>query len=515
MTATTTYAREPRFTLILRACLASPRCYWVLLALYLVGHVLLRLWASPNLGENDVQEAVAAQSWQWGYFPRNPPLFTWLLMGTYQVLGVSVLAHAVLKYSLLGALYTFAYLSGRRLLSTPTLAALSAWSLTLLSSLGWTIHTAFTHTLMLMVLIFAMLWAALRLVERRRLLNYVVFGACVGLGFLAKYSFFLFLIPLLVAMATQRQLRSALIDWRMLVALCVGAALFAPHGIWMATARFDFVTFLAQVQHVDADHSYAGDLALGFEDLALEALIFLSPFILIFAAFFCTEARKTGAPMTPWARATALIPLVSVSVLALEIFIVRATHFELRYLACALLVLPLVLFQWLDRRERSERRLHLYSVSVFAAGFIVFGGIAGRALFDVRECHRCVEEMPFASLYAAVRNAGFDGGTIITSDADAGGNMRLGFPEARVISAGYFIHQPPRGANGQCLIVWNARRQGDSLPEQVSAYLRHIGATAPEGGPTYVDALMRHSAERMDRFGYWLLPGYDSDCQRR
>ena len=70
-------AREtlaPRASHRLTGVLAWPHWFWVILALYLVAHVLLRLWETPNIGKNEVQEAVAAQAWAWGYQPRNPPL---------------------------------------------------------------------------------------------------------------------------------------------------------------------------------------------------------------------------------------------------------------------------------------------------------------------------------------------------------------------------------------------------------------------------------------------------------
>src|SRR5690606_20493752 len=222
-----TNRRTPRTAFNLSACLASPRCYWLFLAIYLVAHIALRLWETPNIGKNEVQEAIAAQGWSWGYHPRNPPLHTWLLMGSYGLFGANVLAHTVLKYVLLGALYAFAYLSGRRLLKSPALAALSALSLTLLGPFAWTVHTAWTHTLLLAVAVFATFWAALRLDANRRLTDYLLFGVVIGAGLLAKYSFLLFLGPLLAAMAITPQTRSVLLDRRMLASLALAAVLIA------------------------------------------------------------------------------------------------------------------------------------------------------------------------------------------------------------------------------------------------------------------------------------------------
>src|ERR1700754_1566663 len=98
----------------------------------MLAHVVLRVWASPNIGTDEVDQALAAQAWSWGYEPRNPPLYTWLMMAFYAVLGPTTWAHIVLKYVLLTALYAFAYLCGRRLFATPGHAALSALALVLM-----------------------------------------------------------------------------------------------------------------------------------------------------------------------------------------------------------------------------------------------------------------------------------------------------------------------------------------------------------------------------------------------
>jgi 4-amino-4-deoxy-L-arabinose transferase-like glycosyltransferase len=486
-----------------------------MLAVFLLLHLALRLWATPNLSENDVQEAVAAQHWAWGYFPRNPPLYTWLVMGSYAVFGVTALAHVVVKYALLGALFAFAYLCGRLLLSTPTLAALSAWSLTPLSSLGWTVHTAFTHTLLLMVLVLGLLWAALRLTEKRRVLDYALVGAFIGLGFLAKYSFFLFLTPLTLAMISQRELRAALFDWRILLSIAIAGATFAPHGVWMNTARFDFARFLADTQHIDAQHSYLVDVELGLEDLFLASLTFLSPFVLIFAAIFWKSARNPAKPMTPWARATTLLPVISLVAFTLEVLVVRATHFELRYMACALLATPLVLFQWLDRRTVSERALmpYVFAVIVFAA--VVLAGLAGRAVLDVRSCNHCREQMPFEALARDLRASGFTDGTILASDDDLGGNLRLSFPHARAIAYSYLVTQPAHPRNAQCVIVWNARRQGEALPEGLKNLMAALAIEPPASPPTHLEAPMLRSTTRMDRFAYWVLADHDGNCLPR
>ncbi|MEJ0068754.1 MAG: hypothetical protein WDO24_08550 [Pseudomonadota bacterium] len=93
-------------------CATTPLGFWILLAAYLVVHAVLRLWASPNIGTDEVEQALFAQTWAWGYNPRQPPLFTWLLLGAYRIFGPDVAAHVMLKYAALGIMYGCAYRCG-------------------------------------------------------------------------------------------------------------------------------------------------------------------------------------------------------------------------------------------------------------------------------------------------------------------------------------------------------------------------------------------------------------------
>lgn len=499
--------------------LSSPFFFWGVLALYLAVHLAFRLWETPNLGKNDVQEALAAHGWAWGYHPRNPPLHTWLLMASYSVFGAGVLAHAVLKYVLLGAMYAFAYLSGRRVLGTSALAAIAAISLTLLTPFAWTVHTALTHTLLLATVIMATLWAAIRLTTHRRWLDYAVFGVAIGLGFLAKYSFPLFLAPLIAAMLCQAAFRPVNLNARMFVTVAAALLVFLPHGLWMLVARFDFVTFLAEKQHSATPHPYIVDLGLGVGHLVLGAVSFLAPLLLLGAIFLRGVPRAAWASLSPWARTVWLVPAFGLGLFFVDVVAFRATQFEERYFLCALLVAPLALFAGMDWRAMrpADTKLATFGVAALVAALIVLAGLAGRALVGNESCGRCLNEMAISQLVERIRGgSGFQNGTIVADHYNVAGNLTLAFPRDRVIAANYLVAQPRRDAGGQCLVVWNARNAGDALPASLASYLEERHVALPAGGrPTYVDAPLLRSSTMMDRFAYWLLPNADGNCEPR
>jgi len=521
MTVISSHASADRSAPTAANWLASPLFFWGALALYLAAHVALRLWETPNLGKNDVQEALAAQGWAWGYHPRNPPLHTWLLMGSYYLFGVGLVAHVILKYVLLGATYVFAWLSARILFARVELATLGAFSLTLLTPFAWTVHTALTHTLLLAALIFATLWAALRVAIHRRLADYAVLGFVIGLGLLAKYSYPLFLLPFLAAVLCQADLRRTFLHPRLLLTLGVALLVFAPHGLWMATARFDFIGFLADKQRSEVTHSYLLDVGTGLGNVAVGAMSFLAPLILVSGLLLhgsprSGEVGEVGAPA--WGRVLMLAPVFGLGLLLADVILFRATQFEERYFMCALLLAPLALFGWLDRRSLavSDKTCVLFGASVLAGSLIVFSGLVGRALIYNRSCDRCLDEMAVGELVRRVRaDAGFERGTIVSDHYDLAGNMRIAFPRARVYAANYVVESQFGDASGQCLLVWNARRVGDAAPELLTTFLAQRGLTIPPGEPRFVEAPLLRSGTRMDRLAYWVLPNADGACKPR
>ncbi len=489
------------------AATLSPGAVFALtVVVYLALHVALRLWETPIIAKNDVQEAVAAQAWAWGYHPRNPPLHTWLLMGSYSIFGPSLIAHVALKYTLLGGVFAFAYLCAKRLVSSPAVAVVAALSMSLLGPLAWTVHTALTHTLLMAALILATLWAAMRLTDRGRPVDYFLFGLAVGLGLLAKYSFLLFLGPLLAAMLTQRDLRAPLMSARMLVAIAAMAVVLTPHALWMLTAHFDFVAFLGQKQHGETTGPYLASAVEGVGALLTGALIFLAPFVIVAPLIFWKQRKVTAQPSTSWQRAVVLICGFGLALLLIDVLFFQATQFELRYFTAALLLAPLAAFQWIDRRDPKAGQLRAVCIAVAAVAFIGFAGLSGRALLANRSCDRCWEEMPTEQLTQALRSAGFTGGVIVADHYNLAGNMRLAFPSSRTVAANYDVALPVYAGGGTCAVVWNARNAGDALPPAIADYLHGEGLPAVVEQPQYVEALLRRSADRVDRFGFVLLP---------
>jgi Dolichyl-phosphate-mannose-protein mannosyltransferase len=522
MTSTDTRAAAPPRLPALVQALArlydiatDARGFWFLLAVYLAAHAALRLWASPNIGTDEVEQALFAQSWSWGYNPRQPPLFTWLLLASYKLFGPGVLAHVMLKYAALGVMYGCAYRCARRLIAAPPTAAVATLALLLIYGFGWSVHSGVTHSLVMSALIFAGLLALLRLVEQRRVADYVVFGVAAGLGLLTKYSFGFFIGPLLCGCLTVPSIRGAVLTRRMLIALGAAALIVLPHALWMLIVGRDYGTTLAELGAVGAQPTYLANVATGLTSLAEASALFLAPFWVVALLLFGPLVRRPGVPARPWLRALAAALGIGVLLLVLAVLIAEVTYFKDRRMHALLLTAPLLLFLWLDHRDIEPWRLRWLAAAVGGVAAVAFVVLLGQALFEPYLCRRCWLHMPLPAFEAAIRQAGFERGTIVADEEHVGGNLRLAFPAARVLSPAYPSLDVPAPGTGACLLAWHAQFAGSEIPARLLDYLDQRFELTPSGAPTVLDLPMMRRAGRLDRFAFLIVPNADGDCRPR
>ena len=126
--------------------LCEPRGTLGLLLVWATLQALLRLGLSSALTADDAREAVLAQSLQWGYQARQPPLYNWLVWGAFRLIGPGLLALSLVKYSVLVLAFWLVYLTARRILMDRRLATLGTFSFLLIVPISWTIHEALSHS---------------------------------------------------------------------------------------------------------------------------------------------------------------------------------------------------------------------------------------------------------------------------------------------------------------------------------------------------------------------------------
>ncbi len=522
---------------------AAPHRAWadraplIFLLLYLTAHFAARLLMAPTLGIDDSEQALFAQDWAWGYRVRQPPLFTWLLLPVIEVTGVNILALSLLRYALIGLYFLFFHLTALRWIGDRRLAALASGSNLLIYVFAYYAHHDLTHTTLLATMIAMTFYVLSGLMERRALLDYALLGACFGLGLLAKWNFAFLIAAMTLALLLMGDWRGLVLTWKTALAAAVMTAVVAPTLIWIY-ARGE--GFLALAERISAPRGAAAAAEPGALQSFLEgsaalagALItFPQPFLVIFLLVFAGALRR-ALGKTPVAtqddeahRRRSVLRFLGIYMLLAAAFywllvpVVGAATFKERWMHPVLVVLPIFLFAILERGKPSVRSMRLYVAVIVVVSLGVVGARAGRYLLGADHCGECRELAPFAALAEELRAVGFNGGTIVARGFHVGGNLRVAFPDSRVMEISY----PPAvwpalddGARrGQCLAAWRVREgEGGTMPEALANYL---GAqlrleAAPPAREGVAEAMMFGSQTKAFRLGYALFDPGTGSCR--
>jgi 4-amino-4-deoxy-L-arabinose transferase-like glycosyltransferase len=135
---------------------------------------------------------------------------------------------------ILSCTFLFTYLNARFITRNHAAGAAAALALFFAPQLAWESQRDLSHTVLASALAAATLFCLFHLLARPRILKYVLFGLCCGLGFLSKYNFSLWILGLLIAACSMREFRPVLRNPRILVSVLVCVLIVLPNALWIA-----------------------------------------------------------------------------------------------------------------------------------------------------------------------------------------------------------------------------------------------------------------------------------------
>lgn len=331
---------------------------------------------SPFL-EVDEAQFVGQVDWRLLYENSHPPLYNWLLRLLLEVTGWNwPLSTATLKFGLLAAFYWLTWDSARRLGNNKA-GLLAIAAVAFLPQIVWQFaHTA-AHSIMLLAGTVAVIHAAILICQSPRLLNYIWLGMALTLGAMAKFNFYLFAIPFLVALAWDSSLRRRLYFPNILISFAIFLAAMLPF-------------FLALIEKISANTDrmaklYRGskfewiDIPFvgidGFVSLLLGLLATSAPLLLVwwFARRDETLKRNEQAWEQHFSKALGHALMAAAGLFALIVIIGDMHHVHERYLVPVFAGLPI----WLAVTYPIERaRKHVVIVACFLFCAALLGYIA-------------------------------------------------------------------------------------------------------------------------------------------
>ena len=191
------------------------------IAAYCLALAALRLNFSPFL-EVDEAEFVGRVDLRLIYDNAHPPLFNWLMRILLNLTGWSWAdATSILRFALLGGFHYLTWSAASRVAGPRAGVAALAVSAFCPQIVWMSTHTL-AHSIMVLAGAAAVLFCTLRALKKPDWKSYAWLGLAMSLGALAKFNFFLMLVPFFAAFALDRQ----------------GRRLFTQPFAWAAPAAF-------------------------------------------------------------------------------------------------------------------------------------------------------------------------------------------------------------------------------------------------------------------------------------
>jgi hypothetical protein len=505
---------------------ARSKFVFLIVLLYLAIHFTIRMAMPPGLSVDDAEQALLTQDYAWAYRYKAPPLFNWLLTTLSHVLPVNRLSISVLRYTLLGVLYAFIYLTARRLLTDPRLAALSVYSFAAINPFAEASHRNLTHSTMLTAVTAISWYVFFRLAASPRLGWYLALGAAFGFGMLSKWNFTILVLALPFACLLSRDHRHLVLTWKVVPAGLLAAAIVLPTVIATLRLQPPAEDQVGTILSLETGWSPAQMLrgTLNLLDAAITySLPFLPIVVILFAPPLLRGFRAVGSgSAAPALRANAMLigTAIAIGLAILWALVIAggATTFKVRYLYQVLLFLPVWLFLIIEAGRPSDRSLKVFALVLAALAIFVTGKRIAHATGQL-SCGVCVEWRPHGALASQLTDAGFKGDGTVLTDLETGGNMRVYFPRARIIDPTYplAIRRVPTDA-GQCLVLYgedgDARHREASL-QRYESYLE--GFLGGRGDAPHregvASAAMLPPATGILRLGYRLYETPNGECR--
>jgi hypothetical protein len=435
--------------------------------------VLCRPVLSSSLEWDEAEQALFSQRLAWGY-SHQPPLYTWLTWATTQALGVNLLALTLVKATVFAGLLYVLGQCLRRLGTSPALAVAGSLAILISPIFAWSIF-AYTHTLLVCLAFAATLLQALRLLERPTTFNYLLLGALVGLGMLAKYNYVLYAGALFIAALFTPAARSVLTNRRLTLTVLAAGVVFLPHGLWLLAWRDVVMIGLQQSVGLDPWATSAAPPRAGWEMISSLGLG-IGPFVLGYWLLVPRgnrrwllpkprdEQRETRglAPELTIIERTALVAAMVLTGAAL----IGIASVRMHWLAPGLLLAPLVLFGRLVQHGAQPP----WKRWAGAACAMIVVVVAVRLFTLDRPGGQRDRDIYFAAACETLRERGLEHSHVAALDMLTAGNLRYGLPSLRVEcmqSPAARLEPPPRPEPR--LVVWNASEIEDDMPYMIVA----------------------------------------------
>ena len=345
--------------------------FWLV---YGLAHGLLRLALSSTLSLDDARANELVQNLALGYQVRQPPLYEWLLWSSQQVLGPGIASHLLVRYLLIAGIGLAAYGATLTATGDRRWAAVASLSLAFTYPLGWTFHEWATQTMIGAIACFLTLQAVTHFIARPDWRAIAFLGVAVGLGFMSKFNYFLFLGGMALAVLSLPEVRRRFADPRLLIVPLIALAMASPYLWWLAKVHGDVVGMASE--HLIQESGPLWQRSLdGLAKLAWAVPAFLMPWLLIVVAgaWPAFVPSREPRPEPGVGERLALRAMIFATLIAaIGIAAIGATNIGERYMHPILIVAPVYVFARIARLAPEQARVRGFVLIALVAALVIF-----------------------------------------------------------------------------------------------------------------------------------------------
>jgi 4-amino-4-deoxy-L-arabinose transferase-like glycosyltransferase len=390
---------------------------------YLASIALIQYLLSSTAELDQAEQVLLSQEFAWGY-TAQPPLYTWIVALVFSATGPSFGALLAVKVVVLGLLAAALLATGRAWGFSWAQQVVAVVGLGLIPQVIWESQRDLTHSPLAAMFAAAALFQVARLRRSPRPHNYLLLGLVVGLGVLSKYNYALFLAGLLSAVALTPSYRKAIVRLPLAWSVVVAAAIVAPHVAWAVGHLERVAAGLGKLDRA------AGWSIEGLGHMAGAALAFSAPVGLLAVL---VVRRHPRLPEAQADHRRLLSRLLAAVVVVAAVFVLASGAKEMkdRWFQPLLFFLPLLVSLCSAPSPRAVRRVAALGIAV---GVLVSLLLPARLLLVGYTGRLKRPHTPYEGLAADLRQAVGRPDVIVAEDRFIGGNMRLQFPGATVLT---------------------------------------------------------------------------------
>ena len=326
--------------------------------IYFIIFIIIRVTIGHAFERDEAEQFLLNGIYKLGY-SNQPPLYTWIQSIFFKLLPNPIMALALFKNMLLFGIYYLTYKTTFILSKDKIASTIATSSLFLIPALSWECQRDLTHTVLTNFFVILLVYFIVKLREKDiKKLDYVILGAIIAFGILAKYNFVLLILTILLLSFFDTKLKNIIFKRDIIISISVSFILLLPHCIWFLN-HFNIATS-STINKMKIGNSF--NFFISIKVLFLALIELLAPYLLLFFLFFKKEINLNR---NKFFKKYIIILTLELIVLVL---ILKMHYFKSRWILP--LYLPIVIYMALSLKRINIKNVRYWLLLII---FIMIG----------------------------------------------------------------------------------------------------------------------------------------------